>query len=251
MFARKRQARKGSAPRRSLKAESKAPSSARYVLSPTVAVDHCALAVESLDASRVRSESKGLFSSTTSLSEPEPRLLATLRSLFKGSGVSYRARLAASGDVKTLAGGTTTTTVTTNLNNTNGGTTWALLFDEVRLISSRINVQSHTSTPAAGFQMFVCFNPTDDGTATPTDVLCTRVPGVKNFTTGMILPVRVSSHGLAERKYCSSASTGHSPLPVIDGCLGAYWIASSFVASGNTIYVHYMVESIYQFRSGA
>jgi len=211
-----------------------------------VTTDHIAGAISALENSR--SEIKTMTGTT--LGPVNTELLTTMKAVFAGN-TKYRCRLAGTFIPTSSGVGVMSITMTTNLNNTNGGTTFALLFDEVRLVRSRLKWKAFSSNPAVSAGLVICFVPSDDGTAVPTTTLVSRIPGVKLTSTADINGVKVISHGLVGRHYASTAGVGHSSLPVIDGCLGSYWLANMSTVGNNATYGVVLVESIYEFRNQA
>lgn len=212
------------------------------------------LAISLLESSKkpvvVSTEGKGMAMITY---EYDLSVISLLKGLFRGSAV-FEARLSFQSALVTNGAGTMLSNLGTNLNNYNQGSTWGLLFEEVRIKRTKLHIamlQPNTAAVAVPQVYYVGYNPSDDASTTISPVLTTRLGGTKQIPSGSLSPHTFVGRPTPPRSFASSVTTGHSPLPVIDGCLGAWWIASAANGTVTFTYGHYYVESILEFRNYA
>lgn len=178
--------------------------------------------------------------------------LALARSMLGNSVYKFRCSRAAS---ITSGSSTISVNLSNDLSSMSEGTCLIALFDECRLLKSRIHLASavyQSNTIGAVFGVFgalVGFYPSVD-TVTPTASAVARLPGCLLFPSNASIPIGITSPTLRSRNWGFTVDEGVSAPRIVSG-MNSQWkiTAAGGTPTSSTQYFGYITMNLVEFRS--
>jgi len=179
----------------------------------------------------------------------EPSLIKMIRSLYR-PGATYEFKLNKASTVTSSAGGVVQLATPVYPSTMSEYTALAAIFDESRLISTRIQVGGYSNgTTPVPTPLAISFDPSNVSSA-PSYGLAVSIPGVKVYnifqTAGRITN---SWKKIGEKRPFSLISASGTGTDPVGGNIGTWYLSCAAVTTFSVPVFTYNVEAIYEFRN--